>query len=161
MSQKLIVMIDDDPVTLEMCAELLESKDFKVETFNSFETALPFIEQNKPELIISDLIGHDDMNGVEFYLRHIIDKRIQFAIWSGSVDLGSKDGVNSLGTFLQGMPEDYRVSYDPNQALDQQQVDLIVEDFKNKEKRMFPCFPKPGDLNQILKYFNFFLRNVK
>ena len=151
--KKLIVLIDDDPMTLELVKELLESKEYRVETFKSFETAKHFLDALKPDLIISDLIGHDDMNGVEFYLRHILEKKIQFAIWSGSLDLTSEKGIQSFGLFLEGMPKDYRVTYDPAKALNQNQVELIVHDYKNNQKTTFPCFAKPGSIDDILKYF--------
>lgn len=152
--KKLIVFIDDDPTTREMVSAVLEEKDFKVEAFESFDEALKFLEHNTPELIISDLVGHDDYNGVEFYLRHVMERKIQFALWSGSVDFSDQDGVRSFSLFLEGMPADYRVSYDPSATLSQYQVDLIIEDFKRNKTARFPAFTKPGDLNEILKYFN-------
>ena len=93
------------------------------------------------------------MNGVEFYIRHILEKKIQFAIWSGSLDLNSENGLKSFSLFLEGMPQDFRVTYDPRKALNQKQVDLIVHDFKNNRETTFPCFEKPGSIDDILKYF--------
>ena len=55
--KKLIVLIDDDPLTLELAQELLENKDYRVETFQTFEKARQFLDVLKPDLIISDLIG--------------------------------------------------------------------------------------------------------
>lgn len=154
MDKKLIVFIDDNIELRGIIKDVLESKDFRVETFPSFDEALKFLENNKPELIISDLIGHDDYNGVEFYIRHIMEKRIQFALWTGSLDFTDKKGIQNFSLFLDGMPQDFRITYDPDKALQQGEVDLIVEDFKNNRKHIFPCFAKPGSIDKILKYFN-------
>lgn len=152
--KKIIVFIDDDPMTREMVSAVLEEKSFEVRAFSNFYEALKFLEHNTPELIISDLIGHDDYNGVEFYLKHIMQNKIQFALWSGSLDLSLEEGVRDFSLFLDGMPVDYRVRYNPAESLSQDQVNLVVEDFKRNEMASFPAFRKPGDLNNILKHFN-------
>lgn len=152
--KKLIVLIDDYFDLRETIKFILEEKGFEVADFRSFEDALSFMETRKPELIISDLIGHENMNGVEFYINHIMEKKIKFALWSGSVDLKHENRTAEMDLFLEGMPKDFRVSYDPNTALDQKHVDLIVEDFKRDTKVSFPAFSKLGNIEDILKYFN-------
>ena len=153
-NKKLIVYIDDNTELRILVADLLDSKGFDVKTFDTFISAKEFLEHNKPELIISDLVSHDEMNGIEFYIRHIMEKKIEFAIWTGSLDLYDEDSVRKFSLFLEGMPKDYRITYDPKKALKQGEVDLIIEDFKRNKKATFPCFPKPGNIEDILKYFN-------
>lgn len=152
--KKVIVFIDDDPMTRELVKSVLEEKNFEVRSFPNFDEALKYLEHHTPELIISDLIGHDDYNGIEFYLKHIMQNKIQFALWSGSVDFSINKGVKNFSLLLEGMPMDYRVTYNPTESLSQDQVNLIIEDFKNNEKTLFPAFRKPCDLDNILQYFN-------
>ena len=152
--KKTIVVIDDYRDLVEIVTFVLEEKGFEVKAFPSFLAALPFLEDHTPELIITDLIGHDNMNGIQFYINHIMKRKIKFAVWTGCLDLSNETGAKNFSLFLEGMPKDYRVSYDPDKALEQGEADLIIEDFKMKKTARLHVFSKFENFNDILKYFN-------
>ena len=151
--KKLIVMIDDSIDFTSTVQCILQEQGFEVATFGTFNEALPFLESHKPELIISDLIGHDNINGVEFYIQHIMKKHWNFALWSGLVDTDPKDKGAGFSLFLDGIPKDYRVTYDKSNCLSQKEVDVIITDFKNNTTSTFPAFSKPGELKDIIDFF--------
>lgn len=151
----LIVFIDDYEALRGNVEFVLNEKGYTVKTFSNFKDALTFIKAHKPDLIISDLIGHDHLNGINFYIDHIMSMNIQFAIWTGSLDFKNKEHVKDFEIFIDGLPEGYKVSFDPEIALIRKNVDLVIEDEKSKVSSRFPIFQKEGDLGPLLTYFGF------
>ena len=152
MKKSLIVIIDNSSEVLETAAMVLEENGFEVQKFFNFEDASLFLESHTPDLIISDLIGHENIQGVEFLINNIMSQKINFALWSGNMDLLNGDPDN-LSVFFEGMPENYRVAYNPVTALSQNQVDLIIKDFSNNQSSRLPAFSKTTSIRDILKYF--------
>lgn len=153
-SKKLIVLIDDFLDSNEVVKMFLEEKGYEVATFSNFNDAKEFLNTHTPELILSDLIGHDNINGVEFYINEIMNRKWNFAIWTGCLSLADESTVRDFGVFLEGLPKDYRVTFDPKKALSQGEVDLIIQDYKNNTTSTFPVFSKPAELQKIMSYFN-------
>ena len=153
-SRKLIVLIDDYLFQNEVVQTILVERGFEVAAFTSFKDAAEFLSTHTPELIISDLVGHENINGVEFYINEIMKRKVNFALWTGVLDIKNGNVEKDMGLFLEGLPKDYKVSFDPKQALSQGEVDLIIQDFKNNTTSTFPVFEKPGNLGDIIKHFN-------
>ena len=154
-TSKQIVMIDDYVELGEAVTVILEEKGFAVHFFSTFHEAIPFIETHVPDLIISDLMGHDNMTGVDFYIRHIMQKNIHFAIWTGSIDLSDTEHAKDFNLFLEEMPRGFRLTYNITDALSNREADLIIEDSIRNQKAIVPIFPKPREhcVQAILDYF--------
>ncbi|WP_322057351.1 CheR family methyltransferase [Paraburkholderia sp. J63] len=60
-----ILMVDDDPGTVETFKLLLESEGATVQTATSGEQALKMLDGNAPDVVLSDL-GMPGMDGIEF-----------------------------------------------------------------------------------------------
>ena len=138
--KKLIVFIDDNAELRTIVSDILELKGFRAKIFDNFQSALRFLESCKPDLIISDLIGHDLINGIEFYIRHIMEKNLEFSIWSGTVNLLSEEGVRHFRLLLKDLPKDFYITFDEVKALKQGKIDLVIEDCTHNKKAVFPCF---------------------
>lgn len=58
-----ILLVDDDPDHLALCARWLEGSGYPVDTAASGAEALACLERTRPDLVISDLVM-DGMNGL-------------------------------------------------------------------------------------------------
>ena len=65
MSEKRIVVVDDDPDFLEFIWIVLRSAGYQVDTAASAAEALALIRSSVPDLIISDLMMSYSLEGVE------------------------------------------------------------------------------------------------
>ncbi len=74
MAKELILLVDNDPDILEVLERRLISKEFRVVTALSGETALKVVKNHKPDLAILDL-KLPGMNGYEFCRRLKKDRR--------------------------------------------------------------------------------------
>ena len=74
---KSIVIIDDDPVTLENTAEILELANFKVYTALNGKDGISLIQKEIPDLIICD-IHMPELDG--YGVLHILNKNPQTAV---------------------------------------------------------------------------------
>jgi signal transduction histidine kinase/ActR/RegA family two-component response regulator len=63
-----VLLVDDDPDTLEFLARILRDRGATVATASSAVEALEFLERERPGLLISD-IGMPDMDGLELLRR--------------------------------------------------------------------------------------------
>lgn len=84
----MIVVIDDEPICLDMMRHALEQEGYRVETFESGAEALQFLEKAQPQLIISD-IDMPEMTGFEFrstYQARFHLRRTPFVFLSGRND---------------------------------------------------------------------------
>jgi DNA-binding response OmpR family regulator len=61
----MIVLVDDDYITLKLFEGMLINAGYKVEAFLSAEEALDFLSREVPDLIVSDIVM-PDMDGYEF-----------------------------------------------------------------------------------------------
>ena len=74
MAKELILLVDNDPDILEVLERRLISKEFRVVTALSGETALKVVKNHKPDLAILDL-KLPGMDGYEFCRRLKKDRR--------------------------------------------------------------------------------------
>jgi CheY-like chemotaxis protein len=63
MENKKILIIDDDPDIVEAMKIILESKGYKIDSANNGTSGLKKIKENKPDLIILDVMMADDTEG--------------------------------------------------------------------------------------------------
>jgi CheY-like chemotaxis protein len=61
----MIVLVDDDFITLKLYEGMLSQEGYRVESFLSAEEALDFLSREVPDLIVSDIVM-PDMDGYEF-----------------------------------------------------------------------------------------------
>lgn len=59
-----ILIIDDDKINSKFLARMLEKKDFEVYILHSGKTCLEFIQSNKTEIVLLDIMM-PDMSGIE------------------------------------------------------------------------------------------------
>jgi len=64
----LILLVDDEQVNLELFSTILEEEGYRILAARSGDEALQLLQNNKPDLIISD-IYMPEMGGFEFYER--------------------------------------------------------------------------------------------
>jgi DNA-binding NtrC family response regulator len=155
-AKKRIVIIEDFEPTRSSICKALEEKGFEIIPFKNLAEAMVYIEASPPDLILSDLITHKDLEGVEHVIDRLLEKKLRFAFWMTPTDPGIETQKNQeeISLFMEGLPEHYRISYNPEKALDQEQIDLIVENFKNKKKTTLSFFNRSTALSKILDYFN-------
>lgn len=67
--QKTVMIIEDEPDAAEMFAEMMRVNDFRVLKMYSSAPAIPIIAQEKPDIIILDIMM-SDISGLEV-LRHL------------------------------------------------------------------------------------------
>ena len=63
----IVVVVDDDTLILRLVKMNLEKFGYTVETFESCETALDYLKDSRPDLILSDVMFPGGMTGYEFY----------------------------------------------------------------------------------------------
>ena len=73
--KKKIFIVDDDALLLKMLKKALVIANYNVSTYESAESALESLDNDLPDLIISDLMM-PGMNGIEFCKRSKVDSRI-------------------------------------------------------------------------------------
>ncbi len=64
-----ILVVDDDPLQLEVCVRLLENLGYRASAVGSGEEALEYIKDNPQDLIILDMIMPNGIDGTETYRR--------------------------------------------------------------------------------------------
>jgi len=65
MDEKLIAMVDDEPDMIEMVSLNLNGRGFRIKGFNSDKELFEFLEKDKPDLIMLDLMLRSGKNGFE------------------------------------------------------------------------------------------------
>ncbi len=66
MEQQLIMVVDDDVDVQDFCKIVLERENYKVITFSNSESALEFLTDNTPSVIITDLMMGGIDEGIQF-----------------------------------------------------------------------------------------------
>ena len=135
MHSKQILIIEDDRQTLLMLQWILQEQGFQVHASQDFNDAADFLSQHQPSLIISDLLGSGKTTGLDFYLQHVMEKKIPFALVSGTFYL-----LPSKVRFVKN-------SQNP-------QVGSITLDNLHKSSDSIQCFEKPFDVSDILHHFH-------
>ncbi len=64
-----ILVVDDDPLQLEVCSRLLENLGYRAAAVESGEEAVSFIKSNPQDLVILDMIMPNGIDGTETYRR--------------------------------------------------------------------------------------------
>jgi FixJ family two-component response regulator len=148
-----IIVIDDSPTMANLTQKILEDKGYRVRSFHSFEEAYSFLSLNPVDLVIADFITKEEMSGLDFYIRHLMDKKIKCALWSGTVDLSLRDDGAGLHAFFKRTIRDLKISFNFEKAKKNRRIDLLVEDFAEKRMTVIPLFQKASSLDVILNYF--------
>lgn len=63
-SPPIILVVEDNPINLELIVELLEFEGYTVLSANSGETSIPLAQQEQPDLILMD-VSLPGMSGLE------------------------------------------------------------------------------------------------
>ena len=53
--KKTVVICDDDEEILQVCSLILKKRNYDVFTFTNCESVFPYLEKNKPDVILMDL----------------------------------------------------------------------------------------------------------
>ncbi len=61
-----ILILDDEPIILELCVEFLSSEGYKVDTVTDGKDALDLLQKNDYDAVISDM-KMPSLSGAEFY----------------------------------------------------------------------------------------------
>lgn len=61
-----ILVLDDEPIILELCIEFLTTEGYKVDTVSNGKEALSLLQENDYDAVISDM-KMPTLNGAEFY----------------------------------------------------------------------------------------------
>ena len=150
MRKKLVVIIDGELGSLfkkTLKGIFKKGKNpFQIKSFKSFCNAMPFLKKHKPDLIISDLIKYqDDLKGAEAIINGLINKRIDFVLSALNEEDFEKLKSNSL--FMEGLPKNFFTTYDQDAHLTQEEVNVIVQDYRNSRFSTFKA-------EDVVKYFN-------
>ncbi len=115
-----IHIIDDDSEIRELLKELFESEDYDVSTFNSAETAHPYILRENPDLILLD-IGLPGMDGLTFLekLKSEVED-VEIIMITGQADLRSAIRAIKLGAmdYIRKPIDPDELKIQVNQAID-------------------------------------------
>jgi len=80
---KKIFVIDDDPFVTDIIQKILSEDSFKVRIFNSAKDALSLMTEEKPDLLIVDIVM-PKLDGFELLkLARTIDNKVKTIIMSG------------------------------------------------------------------------------
>lgn len=97
---KKIMVVDDEPVTIELLEEILTMYDYEAILFTNSKNALNYlIEGNTPDLLLLD-IRMPEMSGIDFctFLKnHDIKMKIVFFTASTERDINQIKRCNVLG----------------------------------------------------------------
>jgi CheY-like chemotaxis protein/GGDEF domain-containing protein len=99
MNKPLLTIVDEDPNTLELIRRILEKANYRVTTENSATAALAKLDQQQPDLIISEL-KLADMEGFDFLKtlsQHRDYKGIPLMVLSSRRDADDKIKAQQLG----------------------------------------------------------------
>ena len=64
-----ILLVDDDQDLLELLSIRLNAAGYEIDTVNSAESAINYLDLERPQLVISD-IQMSGMNGMALFLRY-------------------------------------------------------------------------------------------
>lgn len=97
MTEKNILIVDDEPQIREMLHQLLTKKGYRVNTAPGGQTALEFLKQERPDLIILDQ-NMPKMSGLETLKRiRELDKEIGIIMLTGYVTDDLKKSAAQMG----------------------------------------------------------------
>ncbi|MBN2144493.1 MAG: response regulator [Candidatus Aureabacteria bacterium] len=148
-NKKLVILIDDDPDILLSFEIILKEKGLDVFTFKNFHDPVSFLENHQPDLIISDLNVNGAINGVEFYVKYIMNKKFKFALHTGSFDPAGK----GEGLLFKEFEDHFKIIKEKSTSVSSDQIILAIIDSHNNKQADFPCFCKPTLPYMILNYF--------
>ncbi len=61
-----ILVLDDEPIILELCVEFLGSEGYEVDTVSNGKVAISLLQEKDYDVVISDM-KMPSLNGAEFY----------------------------------------------------------------------------------------------
>jgi len=98
-NQKLIIVIDDDPVMRLSCSKILQKDGFCVETYEDGEQGLARIREQKPDLLVVDL-KMPKMGGIEVIARlQEINPEICIIVITGYATIGTAVEAMKAGAY--------------------------------------------------------------
>jgi DNA-binding response OmpR family regulator len=103
MSQKNILIVDDDPTFLMLLKYRVEDMQFQVQTAHDGQTAIDLIQNNHYDLVITDLMM-PVFSGMEIMEKtiNVLHKKIPFVVISsaGQEEMVEKALINGASDFL-------------------------------------------------------------
>jgi DNA-binding response OmpR family regulator len=103
MSQKYILIVDDDPTFLMLLKYRVEDMQFHVQTAHDGQTAIDLIQNNHFDLVITDLMM-PVFSGMEIMEKtiNVLHKKIPFVVISsaGQEEMVEKALINGASDFL-------------------------------------------------------------
>ena len=132
-----ILAIDDDPAMTELLALLLQSHNFIIETANSGPEGISVIQQNRPDIILLDLMM-PEMDGWETCTK------IRSFSNTPIIVLSALDSPGMVARALDAGADDYLIKPIP--------TSLLVAHIKNLARRStgllkpYPCMIKASKI---------------
>ncbi len=149
-NQKKILIIEDDPHVLKLCAHILLKEGFEVSQASTAAEALQKLGQGRPDLLIVDLML-PDMNGGEI----IQQARKKYACQAPAIFLTgmiTKKEEESSSIYLKVENENYPAIAKPFDQI--QFIDIVKKQFQKRNKYARRFFKKnPIFFKLIYKLF--------
>ncbi len=83
MQKKKLLIVDDDPLILDLYSDFFTQQNFKVKTAQTVDKALQIIQKERPDVILSDVVM-PDKNGFDLYETiKRLKKKIPFIFMTG------------------------------------------------------------------------------
>ncbi len=104
-----VLVVDDEPIVLQLFSRVLSEKGLRTRTASSAEEALKLLEQGGIACVLADK-NMPGMDGIEMYLQKpfedldLVAQRIEDAIQQVRSDLERSATMARLGVFQQGEP---------------------------------------------------------
>jgi len=98
-----ILLIDDDPIILSMLESFLAGSGHTILTVDSAKTAFKIMEDQKPDLIVSDIMM-PDMDGYEMRRKLLSDERLKYIPF---IFLSSKGESRDIVKGMEMKVDDY------------------------------------------------------
>ena len=101
-----LVLIEDEPEVQKILILSLERSGFEVKAFNAAAPALAYLNDHKPDLVVSDLVLGSDINGAEVAEQaRSVYPELPFLLISGNADhVLSKDQIEEYADALLRKP---------------------------------------------------------
>ena len=147
---KKAVIIDEFPSEYKEVKSLLNELDFDVIEFLTFYDSVEYLENNKVDLIFSDLVINDDLDGFEKYL-DTLKRNDAFVLCLVKMNMliDERKRKKNHSLLFDGMPKEYLLRYDPKKALEQSEIDMLIKSLrKSKQEEVL-------DKDKTLMVFDF------
>jgi len=134
-SDELIMVVDDDPINLQILERLLVREGYRVKTFSNGSDALASIENELPHLILLDLMlpemsGYDIMLKVRQHFQHDFIPVIMITARNQVEDM--------VKGFIFGCNDYLSKPFNQQELLVRVQNQLVMKNFLDTDKKLYP-----------------------